>query len=111
MKYFKKATSIHNAVAETFYEYAMITKVNGISYLSKDKSNGFSRIYWSCLPIGVILFGILMVVLLYTQYLQSPTMVTIGKPLSIINIPFPAVTICHPENVIDYKIEPFLKNM
>lgn len=100
-----------SAIKETFYEYAAITKVNGLFYLSKDMTRGFSRVLWSILPILIGIFGTFMVVLLYEKYLDSPTSMTIARPLPILNVPFPAITICHPQNVMDYKIESFLNNM
>lgn len=108
---FLSENRILSAINETFYEYVGITKVNGMFYLSKEMTSGFSRILWSFLPIIIFIFGLTMVVLLYYKYLDSPTRMTIASPLSILEIPFPAITICHPQNVMDYKVESFVNKL
>lgn len=114
LKSLKKSNKLKQfwiAIKETFYEYTAITKVNGMFYLSKNMTSGFSRVLWSVLPIIILIFGLIMVTLLYEKYLDSPTSMTIARPLTILKVPFPAITICHPQNVMDYKIHNFLNHM
>lgn len=100
-----------NVLVETYYEYADITKVNGMFYLRKFSSGGCQRMVWSCIMIVLLSFSATLVHLLYRRYLDSPTRVTIDSPMPINTIPFPAVTICHPQNVIEYKSKAFVKRM
>lgn len=95
----------------TFYEYAGITKVNGMFYLRKFVTRGWLRFLWSCIMIGLLSFAATLIYLLYRRYLDSPTRVTIASPKSINTIPFPAVTICHPQNVMEYKSKEFVKRV
>lgn len=81
----------------TFYEYAGITKVNGMYYLRQFVTEGWLRNVWNCIMIGLLTFAATLIYLLYRRYLDSPTRVTIASPLRINEIPFPGVTICHPQ--------------
>lgn len=95
----------------TFYEYAGITKVNGMFYLRQFVTHGWLRFFWSCVMIGLMTFGATLIYLLYRRYLDSPTRVTIAPPMLTNTIPFPGVTICHPQNVMEYKSREFVKKM
>lgn len=96
---------------DTFYEWASITKVNGSYYLRRLVTTGWLRALWSCIMIGLLIFGATLIFLLYRRYVDSPTRVTISAPLSINDIPFPGITICHPQNVMEYKSKEFVKKM
>lgn len=98
-------------ITATFYEYAAITKVNGMFYLRKFVTIGWLRVMWSCIMIFLLSFAATLIYLLYRRYLDSPTRVTIAQPKSINTIPFPGVTICHPQNVMEYKSKEFVKKM
>lgn len=103
-----KSKIIHVFVG-TFYEYAAITKVNGMYYLRQFVTRGWLRFLWSCIMVGLLSFAATLIFLLYGRYLTSPTRVTIAPAMPISTIPFPAVTICHPQNVMEYKSKEFLK--
>lgn len=105
---FKKLIKVFIA---TFYEYADITKVNGMFYLRQFVTQGWLRFLWSCIMIGLLSFAATLIFLLYRRYLDSPTRVTIASPMPIDSIPFPGVTICHPQNVMEYKSREFVKKM
>lgn len=94
---------------EVFYEYAAITKVNGMYYLRRNVTSGWLRVLWSGIMISLLSFAATLIFLLYRRYLDSPTRVTIAPPMSINSIPFPGVTICHPQNVMEYKSKEFVK--
>lgn len=100
-----------NVLIATFYEYASITKVNGMFYLRKFVTHGWLRLLWSCIMIILLSFSMTLVYLLYHRYLDSPTRVTIASPKPVNTIPFPGVTICHPQNVMEYKSKEFVKKM
>lgn len=89
---------IFDVLAETFYEFASITKVNGMYYLRRGVTSGWLRVLWSCIMIGLFSFAITLLFLLYRRYIDSPTRVTIDKNLSVEDIPFPGITICHPQS-------------
>lgn len=110
----QKASTLNKlfkVLTATFYEYAAITKVNGMYYLRQFVTSGWLRVLWSCIMIFLLSFAATLIYLLYRRYLDSPTRVTIAQPLSISSIPFPGVTICHPQNVMEYKSKEFVKKM
>jgi hypothetical protein len=101
---------IAGVIVDTFYEFASITKVNGMYYLRRFVTHGFQRFLWSCIMLFLLSFAVTLVYLLYRRFVDSPTRVTIDAPISIHEIPFPGVTICHPQNVMEYKSKEFLAN-
>lgn len=101
-------SKILRVIFDTFYEFAGITKINGMYYLRRFVTHGFQRILWSCIMISLLSFAITLIYLLYRRYIDSPTRVTIAAPLSIHDIPFPGITICHPQNVMEYKSKEFV---
>lgn len=112
-KYLQDSTArkLVKVLVATFYEFAAITKVNGMYYLRRSVTRGWLRLLWSCIMIGLLSFAATLIYLLYRRYLDSPTRVTIDPPMSINSIPFPAVTICHPQNVMEYKSREFVKRV
>lgn len=98
-----------NVIIDTFYEFAEITKVNGMYYLRRFVTHGFQRILWSCIMLSLLSFAATLIYLLYRRFLDSPTRVTIASPMSIHEIPFPGITICHPQNVMEYKSREFIE--
>jgi Amiloride-sensitive sodium channel len=101
---------IANVIIDTFYEFANITKVNGMYHLRRHVNHGFLRVLWSIIMISLLSFAATLIYLLYRRFLESPTRVTIAPPMGIHEIPFPGITICHPQNVMTYKSEEFLNN-
>lgn len=106
-----KQSNFSKSFIKTFQEYCLNTKVNGFYFYRKGVTKGFERFLWLIIPILVFLFGIFMIILLWQRYLDFPIRITIGAVLSTVQVPFPALTICHPQNVVDYKIEPFLDKL
>jgi hypothetical protein len=108
--YIKDSTvkRIFNVIVDTFYEFAGITKVNGMYYLRRFVTYGFQRLLWSTIMLTLLTFAVTLVYLLYRRFVESPTRVTIDAPILIHEIPFPGVTICHPQNVMEYKSKEFL---
>ncbi|CAO1376532.1 unnamed protein product [Diamesa tonsa] len=107
----KTSTRIFKVLSDTFYEYFDITKVNGMYYLRKLVTAGWIRVFWSVIPIGLMILAGTLIYLLYERYLSSPTRVTIGSPMPTTSVPFPGVTICHPQNVMEYKTKEFINKM
>jgi hypothetical protein len=100
---------IAKVLIDTFYEFANITKVNGMYYLRRFVTQGFQRFLWSCIMLTLFSFAATLVILLYQRFLDSPTRVTIAAPMQIHEIPFPGITICHPQNIMEYKSREFVK--
>lgn len=106
--------NVHNvglAISKTFYEYAEMSKVNGMYYLRKTSTQGFSRLIWSLIPLLLLTFAALLVFFLWKRYLESPTRMTIATPLPSLDVPFPGITVCHPQSILDYKAVPFVNRM
>ncbi|XP_063706201.1 sodium channel protein Nach-like [Culicoides brevitarsis] len=55
-------------------------------------------------------FGAYIAIKLWESFIYSPILVT-NEDVQVREVPFPAVTICHPQSVIDYKVEGFLKDL
>lgn len=111
-KKFKKDSTlvkVTKVLIDTFYEFAGITKVNGMYYLRRFVTQGFQRFLWSCIMLTLFSFAATLVTLLYQRFLDSPTRVTIAAPMQIHEIPFPGITICHPQNIMEYKSKEFVK--
>lgn len=105
---FKK---IFDVLIDTFYEFSSITKVNGMYYLRRGVTSGWLRVLWSCIMIGLFTFAITLLFLLYSRYLNSPTRVIIDKTMSIEDIPFPGITVCHPQSEFLTFLQFHKKNM
>lgn len=106
-----KKSNLKKSVVKTFQEYCLYTKVNGFYFHQNGVTKGLEHILWIIIPILIFLFGIFMIILLWLRYLAFPIRMTIGTPLTTVQIPYPGITICHPQSVIDYKIEPFLSKL
>ena len=102
---------VQNVLTEMFYEYTDITKINGMFYLRKFVTKGLQRLLWCFFLTSYLTLGITLVFLLWKRYLDSPTRTTIASPKTTLEVAFPAVTICHPQSVIDYKAEEFVNKM
>lgn len=59
----------------------------------------------------ILLFGGYVVTELWHSFIEAPTRMTIDVPLSVNRIPFPAVTMCHPQTVLEYKEIEFINSM
>lgn len=107
----KTRPDLQGALGQTFQEYCRTTKVNGPYYLQKEVTTGWARVIWTVIPIVLFATGLVLVLSLWSRYMSSPTRMTIGKPLSITDVPFPAVSICHTQSVISYKAQEFVERM
>lgn len=104
-------TSAKKAFGATFDEYCSTTKVNGPYYWQKGATKGAARVIWVIIPIVLLAMGLVLVFSLWQRYLASPTRMTIGRPLSVVEVPFPAITICHPRTVVEFKANDFVERM
>lgn len=68
------------------------------------------RVIWATWMILLMFFGAYIAILLWNNFVYSPTRVT-SDFVKVGAVPFPAVTVCHPQSVMDYKVEEFLKEM
>lgn len=107
----KKQSRMFLVLRETFYDYVTNSKINGMYYLRREVSHGYIRIFWSLLLFGMLCFGGLLAFLAWIKFVSFPTQMTIAEQLEVKDIPFPAITICHPQSVIDYQVTDFMKKM
>lgn len=107
----QRVTLLWHALGETFEEYCETTKVNGPYYWQAGVSKGRAKIFWIIVPIGLLATGLLLVTSLWQRYLASPTRMTIGTPVSVTQVPFPAISLCHPRAVVEYKALEFIDRM
>lgn len=69
------------------------------------------RVLWSIIPIVIFLFGAVLVYQLVRAFFEKPTVMIIDKPTSVQSIPFPGITFCHPQTVIDHKARLFVDKL
>lgn len=99
-------------------QYALIGVCLDIFFL-KNYNNYFNsnipftlfRLFWIIIPITMLIFGSYLVFELAAKFLIAPTFMIIDTPQSILSVPFPAVTYCHPQTVLDHKAREFVQNM
>ncbi|EAT45221.1 AAEL003470-PA [Aedes aegypti] len=82
-----------------------MSKVNGMYYLRKNVTSGFPRLLWVLIIGSLFSLGVVLVILLWRKYVDSPTRMTVASEMSILQVPYPGITICHPQSVMDYKAE------
>lgn len=80
-------------------------------YMRRNVTTGFARFVWVTILSTLFSLGVLLVVLLWKKYLDSPTRMTIASDMSILQVPFPGITICHPQSLLDYKAVKFVEKM
>lgn len=102
---------ISRVLLETFYDFADMSKINGMYYLQRGVTQGYVRIGWTLLMLAMLFFGGVLSVLAWIKFVSFPTQLTIAESMRVGDIPFPAVTICHPQSVIDYQVKKFMNQM
>ncbi|XP_035787391.1 sodium channel protein Nach-like [Anopheles albimanus] len=100
-----------NTLKETFYEFASISKIHGMYYLQKQVTSGLMRLLWIVIIAAFFAFGVALIFLLWEKFIDSPTRMTIASEMKIMQVPFPGVTICHPQSVMDYKAQRFVESI
>lgn len=71
----------------------------------------YLRLLWICIPIMIFLFGGLLMFELIANFLDKPTIIVIDKPQPVQNVPYPGITFCHPQTVIDLKSRQFISKL
>lgn len=67
--------------------------------------------FWSTVIIIAFFIGAVILTHLISQFLQVPFQITVGYPAPLLSIPFPAITLCHPQTVIKFKAQKFIDTM
>lgn len=104
-KFYKRVFS------KTLYDYVDNSQINGFHYLKRGVTTGLGRIFWIILLNVMLVFGFILSFLTWNRFQTDPTQVTIGVPKKPHEVPFPAITVCHPQTVMDYKVERFLPKL
>uniref|UniRef100_A0A182K6C4 Uncharacterized protein n=1 Tax=Anopheles christyi TaxID=43041 RepID=A0A182K6C4_9DIPT len=99
------------AVRDTFYDFASMSKIHGMYYLQRKITTGFVRLLWIAIIATFFGFGIVLIYLLWQKFVDSPTRMTIASEMKIVQVPFPGITLCHPQSVVDYKAERFVEKI
>lgn len=66
---------------------------------------------WVLIIILITIFGGVLTLLVIQSFFNIPTLMTKDVPVPTLQVPFPAVTICHANTVIDYKARDFVNRM
>ncbi|XP_055594577.1 sodium channel protein Nach-like [Uranotaenia lowii] len=88
-----------------------MTKVNGMYYMRRNVTSGFARLIWVTILTTLFSLGVALVFLLWRRYVDSPTRMTVASEMKILQVPFPGITLCHPQSVVDYKAEKFVDKL
>uniref|UniRef100_A0A1S4H4X8 Uncharacterized protein n=4 Tax=gambiae species complex TaxID=44542 RepID=A0A1S4H4X8_ANOGA len=102
---------VWDAVRDTFYDFASMSKIHGMYYLQRQVTTGFVRLLWIAIIVAFFVFGIVLIYLLWQKFVDSPTRMTIASEMKIVQVPFPGITLCHPQSVVDYKAERFVEKI
>ena len=107
----KTRSAIWQGIKNTWFEYAEMTKVNGMYYLRRNVTSGLPRIIWTIIITTLFSLAGVLLFFFWRKYVTFPTRVNVASPMTTLQVPFPAITICHPQSVMDYKIEKFMNNV
>uniref|UniRef100_A0A182IT54 Amiloride-sensitive sodium channel n=1 Tax=Anopheles atroparvus TaxID=41427 RepID=A0A182IT54_ANOAO len=107
----RTARLVWQAVKDTFYDFASVSKVHGMYYLQRQATAGLVRLIWIIIIVAFFGFGVALIFLLWQKFVDSPTRMTIASEMKIMQVPFPGVTLCHPQSVVDYKAAQFVEKI
>ncbi|KAJ6635204.1 Sodium channel protein Nach [Pseudolycoriella hygida] len=92
-------------------DYIDHTPVHGFFYLRASESTGFERIIWSTVIVASFIVGVILLAHLVAKFVTSPFQITAGHPEMLMRIPFPSISICHSQTVIDFHARNFVDKM
>lgn len=92
-------------------DYTSNTQVHGFFYLRPNESQGFKRIFWSLVIILSFLVGAVLLAHLIANFFVAPFQITLGHPEILMKIPFPSISLCHSQTVVDFHARQFIDKM
>uniref|UniRef100_A0A6P7GY66 Pickpocket protein 28-like n=1 Tax=Diabrotica virgifera virgifera TaxID=50390 RepID=A0A6P7GY66_DIAVI len=111
-KHAKKPKSFLTIVYETYKDFAENTSIHGLKYTVKPDIGTPERIFWALIFFGGLISAIYMTFLFWERYVSNPTRATIKTyyaPTS--SIPFPAVSICNVNTILETKLQVFIDSL
>lgn len=66
---------------------------------------------WVLIIVLSTTFGAVLTLLVVQAFYEIPTLMTKDTPAPILHVPFPAITICSANSVIDHKAKNFVEEM
>ena len=103
----KRSTSL----IDQFRKFSTETSLHGIKYINEEGRHWGERVLWVLLCIASVVFGCFIFYPVFERWINFPTITTIFQtnyPIS--NIPFPAVTICSNNKIIETQLNKILKD-
>ncbi|PSN50939.1 hypothetical protein C0J52_08126 [Blattella germanica] len=80
---------------ETWTGYSQKSSLHGLKYVGDVQLHFLERIFWSVAFVLAVITSGYYITILYQKWDENPVIVSIGaKATQLIDIPFPAVTIC-----------------
>ncbi|PSN34583.1 hypothetical protein C0J52_26311 [Blattella germanica] len=80
---------------EVFHDFCEQTSLHGLKFVGNTTTNWLQRLFWTIAFILAILAASYYINQVYIKWKLSPVIVSIGAKITpMIEVPFPAVTIC-----------------
>lgn len=73
--------------------------------------NSYFRLFWIFIPLLMLLFAGILIRLLARNFFDNPVIVTRVVPLMVSEHPFPAVSICATNVIIESKVDKFISKL
>ncbi|XP_061388998.1 sodium channel protein Nach [Musca vetustissima] len=99
------------AMADTFLEYAMRTKVSGIWLLRPSKTHRVTKCIWSSVLLSLFSLAVFLSLQLWLKFYSYPILNTIANDVSITDVPFPGVTVCSPKVINVDRVKRFINKL
>lgn len=94
-KKLKKRKINKKNVNNYFTEYCNNTSIHGFKYLGEHNRSCFEKLWWFITITVSLFFCIFLIMEAYRKWQRSPVLVSFAtKQTPIMQIPFPAITIC-----------------
>lgn len=122
----KPKTSM-SCLIESFYSFVDLSKINGLYYLRRNPKKNIRwkignlksinslinskncRYIWTLISMLILAFAGILIHLMAKNFFQNPTLISHATPMSLMTIPFPAITICPSDAMSPIKLDTFLE--
>ncbi|XP_045464986.1 sodium channel protein Nach-like [Harmonia axyridis] len=102
----------YRILADTFRDFTEQTSIHGLKYVCQRNISLSERIFWALVTFCGVAMAIFMTTLFWNRYTSNPTRTTITTlHAPTLAMPFPAVTICNENLVLESKVRTFVKTL
>ncbi|KAL3285484.1 hypothetical protein HHI36_000016 [Cryptolaemus montrouzieri] len=101
-----------DVIKKTFKDFSVNTSIHCMKYVVDDECSFWEKVFWAAVLCCVSWAALSLAVLHLKRYSQEPTWSTIITEHAPVNIiPFPAVTICNTNRILESKIDSFISKL